>query len=271
MFVHRFFPTHDNLACKFETLRNLDRKMTSRHGKTPQQPLFVGLYLPDPCLTSCKFETLRKKVLQAFQGHQDHRKPTSGATSAVCGKTDKSKEIMLEIWHVFPRGGRLCARILPYSLRVDLQVWNFKKEDMCSHNVQFSDRQELPQFGRNLDRKTAFRHGKTLRQPLFAGPYLSNPSSTSRKSKTLRNKVSQAFQGHQDHWKPTSGAMSIVRGKTDENKKNVLEIWRVFPLGQPPSRIYSSLLATSQNKTKWSQIAYTILGILRDENWDICT
>ncbi len=49
--------------------------------------------------------------------------------------------------------------------------------------------------------------------------YLSNPSSTHRKFKTLRNKVSQAFQGHQDHRKPTSGVTSTMRGKTDENKK----------------------------------------------------
>ena len=134
------------------------------------------------------------------------------------GKTDESKEIMLEIWHVFPRRSHLRAQILPYLLRVDPQVQNFKKENMCSHNVQLSDCQDLPWIGRNLDWKMA------LRRPLFAGPYLSNPSSTSHKSKTLRKRVSQAFLGYQDHQKPTSGATSTVCGKTDKNKKNVMEI-----------------------------------------------
>uniref|UniRef100_A0A2N9HFL8 Uncharacterized protein n=1 Tax=Fagus sylvatica TaxID=28930 RepID=A0A2N9HFL8_FAGSY len=193
--------------------RNLDRKTAPRHGKTLRWPLFAGPYLSDPSSTSRKFETLRKKVSQACQGHQDHRKLTSGAMSTVCGKTDENKEIMLEIRHVFPRRGRLCAQILPYSLQVDPQVQNFKKEDTCSHNMQLSDRQDHPRFGLNLDRKMA------LRRPLFAGPYLSDPSSTSRKSETLREKVSQAFQGHQDHRKPTSRDMSTVHGKTDENKK----------------------------------------------------
>ena len=48
--------------------------------------------------------------------------------------------------------------------------------------------------------------GKTLRLPLFTGPYLSNQSLTSRKFETLRKKVSQAFQGHQDHRKPDIGS-----------------------------------------------------------------
>ena len=69
---------------------------------------------------------------------------------------------------------------------------------------------------------------KTPRRPPFAGPYLSNPSFPSHKSKTLRNKVLQAFQGHQDHRKPTLGATSIVREKIDQNKKNVPKICRIF-------------------------------------------
>jgi hypothetical protein len=131
---------------------------------------------------------------------------------------------MLEIRHIFPRRGHLRTQILPYLLRVDPQVRNFKKENTCSHNMQLLDRQDFPRFDRNLDRKMTFRHGKTLRRPLFAGSYLSNPNSTSHKFKTLRKKISQAFQGHQDHQKPTSGATSTVHGKTDENKKNTLEI-----------------------------------------------
>uniref|UniRef100_A0A2N9EVX4 Uncharacterized protein n=1 Tax=Fagus sylvatica TaxID=28930 RepID=A0A2N9EVX4_FAGSY len=148
LFAGSYLSNHSSTSCKFETLRN-------KHGKTLWQPLFAGPYLPNPSSTSRKFETLRKKVSQAFQGHQDHRKPTSGATSTVRGKIDESKEIMLEIRNVFPQRGHICALILPYSLRVDAQLRNFKKEDACSHNVQLLNRQDLPRFGRILDRKMA--------------------------------------------------------------------------------------------------------------------
>ena len=80
---------------------NLDRKMTLCHGKTLQQPLFAGSYLIGPSLTSCEIYDIPKKTSQAFQGYQDYRKLTPGATSIVCGKIDESKEIVFEIWHVF--------------------------------------------------------------------------------------------------------------------------------------------------------------------------
>ncbi len=72
-------------------------------------------------------------------------------------------------------------------------------------------------------------HVKTLRQSLFAGSYLANPISPSHKSGTLRKKVSQAFQGHQDRRKPTSGATSTVRGKIDENEETMLKISQFSP------------------------------------------
>jgi hypothetical protein len=58
----------------------------------------------------------------------------------VCGKIDESKEIMLEIRHVFPPERPLCAQSLPDSLRVDLQVRNFKKEGNLSYEMQLSAR-----------------------------------------------------------------------------------------------------------------------------------
>ena len=57
---------------------------------------------------------------------------------------------------------------------------------------------------------------KTLRWSLFAGPYLSSPSSVSHKSRILRKRVAQAFQRYQEHQKPTSGARSTVRANTDK-------------------------------------------------------
>ena len=55
------------------------------------------------------------------------------------------------------------------------------------------------------------QHGKTLQQPLFAEPHLANPSSPLCKSITLKKKVSQAFQRHQERLKLTSGATSTMR------------------------------------------------------------
>ena len=39
---------------------------------------------------------------------------------------------------------------------------------------------------------------KTLRWPLFAGPYFSSPSSVSHEPRTLRKRVAQAFQWYQE-------------------------------------------------------------------------
>ena len=85
--------------------RNLSWKTTLRHGKTLQQPLFVGSYLTGPCPTSREICDTAKKTLQAFQGHGDHRKLTPGATSTVRGKIDESKEIVQGIQHIFSSRG----------------------------------------------------------------------------------------------------------------------------------------------------------------------
>ena len=57
---------------------------------------------------------------------------------------------------------------------------------------------------------------KTLQRPLFAESYLVNPSSVSHKSKTLRERVAQAFRWYQERRKPTSGARSNTRANTDK-------------------------------------------------------
>ena len=103
---------------------------------------------------------------------------------------------------------------------------------MFIYDVQLLGFQDLPRFGRNLDWKMAFQHGKTLQQPLFAGSYLTDPSLTSHEICDTLKKVSQAFQGHQDHKKPTPGATSTVRGKINENKEIMMKISRVFPPGE---------------------------------------
>ncbi len=144
--------------------------------------------------------------------------------------------------------GNTRVQSLPNSLQFDPQVRNFKEDGNFSYNVQLSDSQEFPRSSWNLSRKMTLRQGKTLRQLLFAGLYLTGPNSTSCKICDTLKKTSQVFQGHQDHRKPTSVATSTVRGKINESKESVLEIRRVFPLGGPPSRIDSSQLAMS-----WSE------------------
>ena len=84
--------------------------MTLRHGKTLWQPLFTRLYLIDPRLISHEICDTLKKTSQAFQGYQDHQKPTPGAAPTVRGKIDESKEIVLEIRHIFSSRGITFAR-----------------------------------------------------------------------------------------------------------------------------------------------------------------
>ena len=103
----------------------------------------------------------------------------------------------------FPLGDHLHTDCLLSSLWVDLYVYNFKKEDTFSYNVQLMDFKDLPQSSQNPSRKMILQHGKTLRQPLFTGSYLTSPSSTSLEICETPKKTSQAFHGHQDHRKPT--------------------------------------------------------------------
>jgi hypothetical protein len=94
--------------------------------------------------------------------------------------------------------------------------------------VQLSDFKDLPRLSRNLSRKMTLHHGKTHQQPLFAGSYLTGPSSTSREICDTIKKNSQAFQGHEDNRKPTLRATSTIHGKINESKEIVLEIQHIF-------------------------------------------
>ena len=109
-----------------------------------------------------------------------------------------------------------------------MQVRNFKKEDTLSYNVQLSDFKDLPRSSRNLSQKITLHHGKTIWQPLFAGSYLTGPSSTSREICDTPKKTSLAFQGHEDHQKLTLGATSSVRQKIDDRLEILLEVQHVF-------------------------------------------
>jgi hypothetical protein len=50
----------------------------------------------------------------------------------------------------FLPGDHLRTDCLLSSLRVDLQVYNFKKEDTFSYNMQVTDFKDLPQSSQNL-------------------------------------------------------------------------------------------------------------------------
>ena len=69
---------------------------------------------------------------------------------------------------------------------------------------------------------------KTLRRSLFVKPYLANPSSVSRKSKILRERVAQAFRRYQERRKPTSGARSNTRANTDKKQGKMSRRFDVF-------------------------------------------
>ena len=97
----------------------MDFKDLLRHRKTLRQPLFVGSYLTGPSSTSREICDTPKKSSEAFQGHEDHRKLTLWATSTIIVKIDESKEIVLEIQHVFSsRGITFACRV--FLIRCEL-------------------------------------------------------------------------------------------------------------------------------------------------------
>ena len=99
---------------------------------------------------------------------------------------------------------------------------------MFSYNVKLSDFKDLPRLSWNLSRKMILRHRKTLWQPPHAGWYLTGPCLTFREICDTLKKTSQAFQGHEDYWKPRLRATSNVCRKIDESKEILLEIQHVL-------------------------------------------
>jgi hypothetical protein len=79
-----------------------------------------------------------------------------------------------------------------------------------------------------LIRKMPSERPKTLRRPLFAGPYLSAPSLVSCNSKTLKERVAQAFQRYQVRQNPTSGARSNTRANTNKKRRKMSQRFCAF-------------------------------------------
>ena len=84
---------------------------------------------------------------------------------------------------------------------------------------------------------------KTLWWPLFAGPYLSNPSSVSHNSRTLRKRVAQAFRRYQERRKPTSGARSTVRANTEKKIRKTR--WKSDSFFLPDNRLRARISSGS--------------------------
>ena len=139
-------------------------------------------------------------------------------------KTDRRKETMLKIPQFSPKKVAFAHRFFPAHCDLIHKSGTLRKrtrsDTMCNSRIA----KIFPGLAGISIGKTAFQQGITLRWHLFVGPYLLDPSSPPHKSKTLRKRVSQAFQGHQDHRKTTLGATSTVCAKTDENKENVPKI-----------------------------------------------
>ena len=198
--------------------------MTPHHVKTLRQSLFAGPYLANPISHSHKSGTLRKKASQAFQGHQDRRKPTPRATSTMRGKINERKETMLKISQFSPGEVAFAHRFFPTRYNLIHMSGNLRNRTCLDTTCNSQIAKIFPSLAGISIGKQPSGVEKTLRRPLFTWPHLSSPSSTSCKFGTLRKKVSQAFQGHQDCQKPTSRATSTVCAKTNENKINVLKI-----------------------------------------------
>jgi hypothetical protein len=142
----------------------------------------------------------------------------------VHGKIDKNKETMLKISQFSPRDVTFARRFFPTRCELIRKFGTLIKRTRSDITCSSRIAKIFPDLAGISIGKQPFDMEKTLRQHLFVGLYLPDLSSNSRKSETLRKRVSRAFQRHQDNRKPTSGATSTVRGKTNENKKNVLKI-----------------------------------------------
>ncbi len=146
-------------------------------------------------------------------------------------KTDGRNKTMLKIFQFSPDDAVLGHRFFPTPNDLIRKSRTLRKKTRSDTTCNSQIVKIIPGLAGISIGKRPSGEPKTLWRPLFAGLYLSSPSSTLRKSTTLRKRVSPAFQLYQDHRKPTSRATSTVRAKTDENKENVLKTLRVFPLG----------------------------------------
>ena len=113
-----------------------------------------------PKLAFSQVQNFKKEGIPYFLGTPRLSKTDIGSYVNRARENRRKKGDYGENFTVFPRRGCLHAQILPYLLQFDLQVRNFKKEDTFRHDVQLTNRQDFPQFDRNLDRKIALWHGK---------------------------------------------------------------------------------------------------------------
>ena len=126
---------------------------------------------------------------------------------------------MLKISYFSHRQCHAHAQSLPGLQQVDPRARMRWKEDMFRHGVESRIIKILPGLAGILIRKMPSDGLKTLRWPLFAGLYLSNPSSVSREPGTLRKRVTQAFQRYQERQNPTSGARPNMCANTDKKRE----------------------------------------------------
>ena len=127
-------------------------------------------------------------------------------------KTGQRNMAVLKIPKLSHRCCHVCTQSLPESQQVDPQAWARWKEDTCNSRIT----KLLPGLAGIPIGKMPSDGPKTLRWPLFAGPYLTSPSSDPHKSGTLKKRVTQAFQRYQECQIPTPGPRSTVRANWDK-------------------------------------------------------
>jgi hypothetical protein len=131
---------------------------------------------------------------------------------------------MLKISQFSPDDGALEHRFFPTHNDLIHKSKTLRKKTCSDTTCNFWIVKIIPSLAGISIGKRPSDEPTTLRRPLFAGLYLSSPSPTSCKSRTLRKRVSLAFQRYQERQNPTSGATSTVHAKTYKNKENVMKI-----------------------------------------------
>jgi hypothetical protein len=139
-------------------------------------------------------------------------------------KTDGRNKTMLKIFQFSPDDAALGHRFFLTPNDLIRKSRTLRKKTCSDTTCNSQIVKIIPGLAGISIGKRPSNEPKTLQRPLFAGLYLSSPSPTSHKSRTLRKRVSPSFQQYQEHQNPTSGATSTVHAKTDKNKENVLKI-----------------------------------------------
>ena len=149
----------NNLVRKFETLKKRATSATMCNSQIlksfpGQAGISIGKWPPvmkkhsaasvqravslEPELAFSQVQNFKKEGMASFPGTQRPSKTNIGIYINRARENRRKKGDYAENFTVFPRRGRLHAQILPYSLRVDLQIQNFKTQRATLGSPRYS-------------------------------------------------------------------------------------------------------------------------------------